>query len=155
MRKGSVMQERGRRQASLAAVALFVMAILSPLPAAAFDLFSLRSVDVQFATPDGKPMADAEVKVFAPGEPNHVAVTGRTDKDGKFSFETDREGLWTAEARDATEIARASVRVGSPDKGNDFLQSPYVILGLLCVLLAMAVGFRYLRARARRLARKK
>jgi nickel transport protein len=120
-------------------------------PAAAFDLFGMRTVDVQFATRDGKPMADAEVQVFSPDAPNKVAATGRTDKDGKFSFETDRGGLWTAEARNATEIARATVRVGGddPNKKDGFGQSPYFLLGLLSLLLVLAIWFRYLRARSR------
>ncbi len=147
-----------RRQASLA-VALLVCLIASLVaawPAAAFNLFGVRTVDVQFATPDGKPMADATVQVFSPDAPNKVAVTGRTDKDGKFSFETDRDGLWTAEARSSTEIARASVRVGSgggEKEGAGFVQSPYFLLGLLSLLLVLAIWFRYLRARARRARR--
>ncbi len=140
------------RQASLA-VALMVC-LVAAWPAVALNLFGMRTVDVQFATRDGKPMADAEVQVFSPDAPNRVAVTGRTDKDGKFSFETDRGGLWTAEARSATEIARATVRVGSGDGDGDkkdgFVQSPYFLLGLLSLLLVIAIWFRYLRARARR-----
>jgi len=138
-----------RRQASLA-VALLV-SLVAAWPAAALSLFGEHSVDVQFATRDGKPMADAEVQVFSPDAPNKVAVTGRTDKDGKFSFETDRDGLWTAEARSADEIARATVRVGSDDanKKEGFAQSPYFLLGLLSLLLVIAVWFRYLRARSR------
>jgi hypothetical protein len=134
-------------------VCLFV-SLGATWPAAAFDLFATRTVDVQFATGDGKPMADAEVRVFSPDAPNKVAVTGRTDKDGKFSFETDRDGLWSAEARSPTEVARATVRVGSGDGDEDkkggFVQSPYFLLGLLSLLLVIAIWFRYLRARARR-----
>ena len=57
-----------RRQAALAAgflLALFAGAI----PALAFDLFARHQVTVQLATGDGKPMANAEVRVFPPGEP--------------------------------------------------------------------------------------
>lgn len=139
-----------RRQASLAAVLVCVAVLLASGPAGAFDMFGTRSVDVQFATQDGKPMADAEVRVYAPGDPGKVAVTGRTDKDGKFNFEADREGLWTAETRNAAEIARATVRVGSGDEGKEsWAQSPYFLLGLLGALLALAVVFRVLRGRSR------
>jgi hypothetical protein len=140
-----------RRQASLA-VALLVCLFVSlwaAWPATALNLFGVHSVDVQFATRDGKPMADAEVQVFSPDAPSKVATTGRTDKDGKFSFETDRDGLWTAEARNATEVARATVRVGGNDTKQGFAQSPYFLLGLLSLLLVIAVWFRYLRARSR------
>ena len=145
----SLVQGWGRRQASLAAALL--VAMMMATPAAASGLFGERTVDVQFATQDGKPLADAEVRVFAPGAPGRAVVTGRTDKDGKFSFETDRDGLWTAEARNGSEIARATVRVGTQDeqKNDNAPQSPYLILGLLVLLLVIAVWYRFLRARAR------
>jgi hypothetical protein len=138
-----------RRQASLAVVLL--VSLIAAWPAAAFNLFAMKTVEVQFATRDGKPMADAEVQVFSPDAPNKVAVTGRTGKDGKFSFETDRDGLWTAQARNATEVARATVRVGTDDaqRKEGFAQSPYFLLGLLSLLLVIAIWFRYLRARSR------
>ena len=132
---------------------ILILALLAlPLcksPAAAFDLFATHEVTVQFATQDGKPMADAEVKVFAPGDLIHPVKSGRTDKNGKFEFGVNRDGLWTAEARNGTEVARATVKVGGgsdEDKGDI---SPYFIIGLLGVLLVIAVWFRLLRARTR------
>jgi hypothetical protein len=126
-------------------------AILLPCkaPAAGLDLFATRTVTVQFATQDGKPMADAEVKVYAPRDPTHVYKTGHTDKDGKFDFGADRDGMWTAEARIGGEIARATIRVGGAgdDQGGEV--SPYLLIGGLGVLLVMAVGYHFLRARSR------
>jgi hypothetical protein len=129
-------------------VALLALSLCKS-PAAAFDLFATHEVTVQFATQDGKPMADVEVKVFAPGDLTHPVKSGRTDKNGKFEFGVDRDGLWTAEARNGTEVARATVKVGGgsgEDKGEI---SPYFIVGLLGVLLVIAVCFRLLRARSR------
>jgi hypothetical protein len=136
---------------SLARFLALAVLLLCNSPAAALDLFATHEVTVQFATPDGKPMGNSEVRVYAPGDPNHVAQTGHTDKDGKFSFGTDRDGLWTAEARNGDEIARASIRVGKPsgDQGGGGL-SPYLVFGALGVLLVIAVWYRFLRARARR-----
>ena len=133
------------RQAALAVV---LLAIVAPGSALGFDLFARHQVTVQFATSDGKPMANAEVRVFAPGEPNRPALTGKTDSDGKFEFGADRDGFWSAEARDGTEVARASVRVGGQQQSEPL--SPYWLLGLLVVLLIIAVWYRLLRARARR-----
>ena len=133
------------RQAALA-VALLALAV--PGPALGFDLFARHQVTVQFATSDGKPMANAEVRVFAPGGPNRPALTGKTDSDGKFEFGAARDGFWSAEARDGTEVARASVRVGGQQQSEPL--SPYWLLGLLLVLLVVAVWYRLLRARARR-----
>jgi hypothetical protein len=133
------------RQAALAAV---LLAIVVPGPVLAFDLFARHQVTVQFATSDGKAMANAEVRVFAPGEPNRPARTGRTDSDGKFEFGADRDGLWSAEARDGSEVARATVRVGGQQQTEPL--SPYWLLGGLLLLLVIAVASRILRARARR-----
>jgi hypothetical protein len=134
-------------------LAIFALSllVLCNRPAAALDLFATHEVTVQFATEDGKPMGGAEVQVFAPGDPSHPVKSGKTDKDGKFTFGTDRDGLWTAEARVAGEVARATVRVGGSgggDQGNGL--SPYLVFGLLGVLLVIAVVYRFLRARARR-----
>ncbi len=117
-------------------------------PAAAFDLFATHEVTVQFATADGKAMPDAPVSVFAPGDATHAVTTGRTDKDGKFTFGADRDGLWTAVARDKDEVARATVRVGGPGGERKGL-SPFLVFGVLGVLLAIAIWYRFLRARTR------
>ena len=133
-----------RRQAAVAGLLLAVTAG----PANALDLFARHQVTVQFATQDGKPMANAEVRVFAPGQPNRPALTGRTDSDGKFDFPADRDGFWSAEARSGDEIARASVRVGGQEQQEPL--SPYWVLGGLFILLMVAFSFRIARARARR-----
>jgi len=93
-------------------------------------------------------MANAEVRVFAPSQPNRPALTGHTDKDGKFEFSADKDGFWSAEARSGDEIARASVRVGGQEQKEEL--SPYWVLGGLCLLLLLAFAFRIARARARR-----
>jgi hypothetical protein len=134
-----------------AVLAAAFLATLAPGPAAAIDLFARHRVTVQFATSDGKPMADTEVRVFAPGEPNRPALTGRTDSEGKFEFDADRDGLWSAEARNGSEVARATVRVGAgQEQQKDQPLSPLWLIGGLLVLLVAAFGVRLLRIRARR-----
>jgi hypothetical protein len=128
----------------------FAALLLCKSPAAAFDLFATHEVTVQFATADGKPMADADVKVYAPGDTTHVVKTGKTDKEGKFEFGTDRDGLWTAEARGADQVARASVRVGGSTEQQPNGVSPFWVIGGLAVLLAIAVWYRLLRRKVRR-----
>lgn len=135
-------------------IVLFVatLALLLPLclsPAGAFSLFGTHEVTAQFATPDGKPMANAEVRAFAPGDPGHPAVTGRTDAHGKFVFEADRDGFWSAEARSADQIARIMIRVGGESRPPTRIP-PLLVIGVLVVLLALAIGYRLLRARTRR-----
>ena len=136
------------RSAAFAALFSFLAPVLCNSPAAAFDLFATHTVTVQFASRDGKPLADADVTVFAPGDPKTPVMTGKTDKDGKFEFGTDRDGLWTAEARVAGEVARASIRVGRPNQERKGI-SPFLVFGALGVLLVIAVWYRFLRARTR------
>ncbi|HVC56006.1 MAG TPA: hypothetical protein VND95_08625 [Stellaceae bacterium] len=136
------------RQAAVAA-ALFL--VLSAIPAAALDLFAQHEVTVQLATRDGKPMADVEVRVFAPGRPDRPAVVGRTDHSGRFEFSADADGFWSAEAKSGKEIVRVMVRVG--DSGGPANQQPpslFWAIGGLVALLILAFGFRFARARARR-----
>ena len=136
---------------SLALIALLscLVPVLCNSPAAALDLFATHTVTVQFASTDGKPLADADVTVFAPGNPKTPVKTGKTDKDGKFEFGTDRDGLWTAEARVPGEVARASVRVGGAASQERNGVSPFLVFGALGVLLVIAVWYRFLRARSR------
>ena len=123
--------------------------VASAAPAAAFDLFARHEVTAQFATPDGKPMADAEVRVYGPGDPNKVVETGRTDSDGKFTFPADRDGFWSAEAHSATQVARVTIRVGGTSPAGWRL-SPVLAVGALAAVVAIALGYRVLRARYRR-----
>ena len=124
--------------------------VLAPSPSVAFDLFATHEVTVQFATHDGKPMANAEVQVFAPGDPKTPVVTGRTDAEGKFVFEADQDGFWSAEAKGADQVARVMIRVGGESQTSQSRISPFLVIGVLAILLALAIWYRLLRARNRR-----
>lgn len=131
------------------ALAAAVVSCLAAAPASAIDLFARHRVTVQFATSDGRPMPDAEVRVFAPGESSRPALTGRTDSEGKFEFGADQDGLWIAEARNGSEVARATVRVGGQNQQQEAI-SPLWLIGGLVVLLVIAFWYRMTRIRARR-----
>jgi hypothetical protein len=135
----------------LAAAALLLVA-LTPGPAAATDLFARHQVSVEFAAADGKPLADAEVRVFAPGKPQVPVLTGRTDKEGKFAFPAEEDGFWTAEARAGDQIARATVRVGGPGQQREMISPEWLIGGLL-LGLAAALAVRVALIRRRRQAK--
>jgi len=92
-------------------------------------------------------MANAEVRAFAPGDPNRPAATGRTDAAGKFVFDADRDGFWSAEARSLDYVARVMIRVGGEQQSKNWL-SPFLVVGILVVMLAIAIWYRLLRGRA-------
>jgi len=138
-----------RKLAFLVAVSLTTLFLFGAMPSVAFDLFAKHEVTAQFATPDGKPMANAEVQVFAPGDPKTVALTGRTDGNGKFAFEADRDGFWSAEAHSADQIARIMIRVGGETQSQGRI-SPFFLFGVLAILLGIAIWYRLLRLRGNR-----
>jgi len=57
--------------------------------------------------------------------------------------------LWSAEARNGSEVARATVRVAGQQQKDEPL-SPYWLFGGLLLLLVIAFGYRLMRMRARR-----
>ena len=137
----------------LAFVVVFTLTtalMLASTPVVAFDLFATHEVTVQFATQDGKPMANAEVQAFAPGDAKTPAFTGRTDAQGKFVFEADQDGFWSAEAHGADQVARVMIRVGGEAQTSQSRISPFLVIGVLAILLAVAIWYRLLRARSRR-----
>jgi hypothetical protein len=129
--------------------ALGAILFLSLPSAEGFGFLDTKEVTVQFATQDGKPLANAEVRVFAPGQPKTPTLTGRTDSEGKFVFEADRDGFWSAEAHGADQVARLMIRVGGDSQERGWF-SPLLLIGVLAVLLGVAIWYRLLRARARR-----
>jgi nickel transport protein len=129
---------------------LTTVLLLAPSPSVAFDLFATHEVTVQFASQDGKPLANAAVQVFAPGDPKNPAVTGRTDAEGKFVFQADQDGFWSAEAHGSDQVARLMIRVGGGSQQSQSWVSPFLVIGLLAILLAAAIWYRLLRARNRR-----
>jgi hypothetical protein len=144
----SVLSLRLGQAGLAAAVAMLLWLPADAGPTAAQSLFARHQVTVEFATADGKPIADAEVRVFAPGRPSQPAQTGRTDSAGKFEFAADTDGLWSAEARSGGEIARVTVRVGGREDTEPL--SPAWLVGGILLLLILAFAFRVARARSRR-----
>jgi hypothetical protein len=94
-------------------------------------------------------MVNAEVRVFAPGDSKTPVITGRTDTEGKFVFEADRDGFWSAEAHGTDQVARVMIRVGG-EAQQQSLVSPLLVIGVLAILLGVAIWYRLLRARSRR-----
>jgi nickel transport protein len=138
------------RFAFVAVLTLTIALALEPSSSVAFDLFATHEVTVQFATHDGKPMANAEVQVFAPGDAKTPVIIGRTDAEGKFVFAADQDGFWSAEAKGADQVARVMIRVGGESQTSQSRISPFLVIGVLAVLLALAIWYRLLRARNRR-----
>jgi hypothetical protein len=146
----SIRSSNRQARSRLGAVALLFASLIllqfAATPGDAVDLFATHEVTAQFASPDGKPMANAEVSVFAPGEPATPVETGYTDANGKFVFDADRDGMWSAEARTRDQIARIMIRVGGGSAQQSRI-NPFFVLGGLGVLLVAAFWYRLRRLR--------
>ncbi len=137
-------------RATILLLAASTACLFAESPACAFDLFTTHEVTAQFATADGKPMSDAAVRVFAPGDLKTPVETGRTDSQGKFVFDADSDGMWTAEAHTSAEVARVMIRVGAgaPQQQQSRLP-PAIVIGGLILLVAMGWWYLLLRRRGR------
>lgn len=58
-------------------------------------------VEIQAAYDSGEPMAEAQVKVYDPTNPQSPRFAGETDKAGQFSFTPDQLGDWEVTVRQA------------------------------------------------------
>ena len=123
--------------------------LLAESPACAFNLFATHEVTDQFATSDGKPMSDAAVRVFAPGDLKTPVETGHTDTQGKFVFDADSDGMWTAEAHTSAEVARVMIRVGAGAPQQQSRVPPVVVIGGLILLVALGWWYLLLHRRGR------
>ncbi|MCD8486484.1 MAG: carboxypeptidase-like regulatory domain-containing protein [Desertifilum sp.] len=57
----------------------------------------IQSVEVVGMFSTGEPMANAQVSIYAPGEPATPWRTGQSDRQGRYSFTPDlsKRGRWT------------------------------------------------------------
>jgi hypothetical protein len=137
------------RRAMILLLAAAAVCLLAESPAYAFDLFATHEVTAQFTTADGKPLANAEVRVFAPSDLRTPVETGHTDSQGKFVFDADSDGMWTAEARTPDQVARVMIRVGAGAPQQKSRVPPAVVLGGLILLVALGWWYLLLRRRGR------
>ena len=83
---------------------LSAVLLLASLPASAHGvetrIIGEGAATVEFRFTDGTPIAFAEALVTAPDGTGELAVTGRTDRNGRFSFFPDRAGEWRVEVHD-------------------------------------------------------
>ncbi len=104
----------------------------------------LSSVKIENSLPvatfhyaDGNALSYAEVKVWAPDDDQVEFQNGRTDKNGRFSFAPDQEGIWRIEINDGlghaarTEYeAKKIVKTPMSPKGIENHTLLYAIFGL-------------------------
>jgi nickel transport protein len=95
----------------------------------------VNSVEVQATFETGEPMVQAQVLVYAAGNPSEVWQQGTTDDQGRFSFVPDATlpGNWEVMVRQAGHGAIATILVGTvstaPANGSKPDMTPGVEVG--------------------------
>jgi nickel transport protein len=77
------------------------------------------AIAVQATYDNGQPLRDAQVQVYAPGEPETPWLKGKTDHKGHFSFVPDasQPGAWEVTVRQAGHGGTTIVTVGKTAPG--------------------------------------
>ncbi|MGF1496695.1 MAG: carboxypeptidase regulatory-like domain-containing protein [Elainellaceae cyanobacterium] len=75
-----------------------------------------QALEVQASYDTGKPMANAQVVVYAPDNPAEPWLTGTTDEQGRFTFTPDPSlpGQWDVQVRQAGHGDIVSIPLGEP-----------------------------------------
>ena len=97
----------------------------------------------------GEPMAEAQVTVYAPDNPSTAYLTGYSDKEGRFKFQLDTniEGVWYIQIRQAGHGASVSFEVGENSEskksgGYTLLQQIVMVACVLWGLMGTALYFK-------------
>ncbi len=69
------------------------------------------AVQIQATYDSGEPMAEAQVQIYDPTDPQAPRFTGTTDDEGRFSFTPDQSGDWEVTVRQAGHGAIAVIPV--------------------------------------------
>ncbi len=155
-----------RQTALLALAPLSAMAIAKTATAHMVQTdYTMRfdSLEIQATFGEGEGFPDAPVSIYAPDNPDEPILTGRTDSEGKFSFQPNQEieGEWAVEIGDAETshwdylvvpvtnsgveldaISQAeSAAIQAPHRHDTFAYS----FALILASLGAIAGFRFLR----------
>ncbi|MGB3311220.1 MAG: carboxypeptidase-like regulatory domain-containing protein [Nodosilinea sp.] len=85
---------------------------------------SAVELEAQFET--GEPMANAQVLVYAPGNPTEVWQEGTTDDQGRFSFtpDTSQPGSWEVMVRQAGHGVLTTIPISASTAGGEPAATP-------------------------------
>jgi nickel transport protein len=142
---------RGRRAGAVFAGAAVFILVLLPFALAAqhaaahgveLSYSSREGIEIIARFDSGDPMADAQVTVYAPGEPSEPWLTGTCDEAGKFFFVPDPglPGTWEVQVRQAGHggLIRIEVEEGSMEAGGS---TGFTTLQKVVMSLAVLWGF--------------
>jgi nickel transport protein len=96
---------RGKWRSVIAVIGVFMLGLALPVGVYAhgvnIEYTSDITIEIIARYDTGTPMAEAQVAVYAPDEPNTPWLTGVCDEEGRFSFvpDTSQPGIWDVQVR--------------------------------------------------------
>ena len=107
----------GIQGSGLAAIAIVTMPLIALAHGAHIQSRTTSAIEIKASYDNGEPMAEAQVQVYSPEDPQTPLFTGITDKDGEFVFVPDQPGDWEVSVRQAGhgDIAVIPVETGSTE----------------------------------------
>ncbi|MGG6240170.1 carboxypeptidase regulatory-like domain-containing protein [Nodosilinea sp. AN01ver1] len=86
----------------------------------------VSSVELEARFETGEPMANAQVLIYAPGNPTEVWQDGTTDDQGRFSFapDTSQPGTWEVMVRQAGHGVLTTIPVAASTSGGEPAATP-------------------------------
>lgn len=110
---------------------------------------SAVSYQVRATFENGSPMDEAQVNIFAPGEPSKPWESGVTDKNGVYNFNPDpsKKGTWEIQVRKAGHGGMKTFEASSPgiqtkSDDNSLLQKSVMIGSVIWGCIGTALYFR-------------
>lgn len=83
------------------AIAMITMPTIALAHGANIQSRTTSAIEIKASYDNGQPMAEAQVQVYSPGEPQTPVFTGTTDEEGQFVFVPDQLGDWEVSVRQA------------------------------------------------------
>jgi nickel transport protein len=86
----------------------------------------VNAVELEARFETGEPMANAQVLVYAPGNPTDVWQEGTTDDQGRFSFtpDTSQPGSWEVMVRQAGHGVLTTIPIAASTAGGEPAATP-------------------------------
>lgn len=126
-------------------VCILILTITSPSQVFAHGLKitheEKKSIEITARFDNGEPMSEAQVAIFAPGNPSAPWATGQCDKEGRYVFTPDssKPGTWDIQVRQAGHGEMIHINVGGDvaaaesgyTKSQIILMSVSIIWGLV------------------------
>jgi nickel transport protein len=114
MKRFSQAIRAGIRGGGLAAIAVVCTPLIALAHGAHIQSRTASAVEIQASYDTGEPMAEAQVQVYSPEDPQTPVFSGVTDESGKFVFVPTQSGDWEISVRQAGhgDIAVVPVETG-------------------------------------------